>query len=70
MSSECNVQYVSDEAGNPVAVIVPIELWQEIESERETAYLLQSNTMKMRLMEAKQRNTGSSLEDTCAKLGI
>jgi PHD/YefM family antitoxin component YafN of YafNO toxin-antitoxin module len=70
MSSECNVQYVSDEAGNRVAVIVPIELWQEIESERETAYLLQSNTMKMRLMEAKQRNTGSSLEDTRAKLGI
>jgi hypothetical protein len=34
------VQYVSDESGNPVSVIVPIDLWREIESERETAYLL------------------------------
>ena len=32
------IQYVSDEGGNPVGVIVPIELWREIESEKETAY--------------------------------
>jgi antitoxin YefM len=35
-----DIQYVSDESGNPTAVIVPIELWREIESEKETAYLL------------------------------
>lgn len=28
------IQYVSDESGNPVSVIVPIELWREIESEK------------------------------------
>lgn len=33
-----DVQYVSGENGEPVAVIVPIDLWREIESERETAY--------------------------------
>jgi hypothetical protein len=27
------IQYVSDEQGNAVAVIVPIELWREIASE-------------------------------------
>jgi antitoxin YefM len=43
MPSE-NIQYVSDESGTSVAVIVPITLWQEIQSERETAYLLKSET--------------------------
>jgi hypothetical protein len=51
-------------------VIVPIELWREIESERETAYLLRSETMKRRLLEAKDRKDGISLEDAHAKLGI
>lgn len=29
-------------------MIVPIQLWREIESERETAYLLHSEPMKQR----------------------
>ena len=64
------LQYVSDEQGNAVGIIVPIELWREIESERETAYLLRSATMKKRLLEAKSRTEGISLEDACAQLGI
>ncbi len=64
------LQYVSDEQGNAVGVIVPIELWREIESERETAYLLNSATMKKRLLEAKARTEGISLEDARAQLGI
>jgi hypothetical protein len=51
-------------------VIVPIELWHEIASERETAYLLKSEAMKKRLLEAKNRTEGVSLEDACAQLGI
>lgn len=39
------ILYVSDESGNLVGVIVPIELWREIESEKETAYLLKSENM-------------------------
>ena len=31
------IQYVSDESGKPTAMIVPIELWREIELEKETA---------------------------------
>ena len=38
-----DIQYVSDESATPTAVIVPIELWREIESEKETAYLLKSS---------------------------
>lgn len=55
------IQIVSNEAGEPTAVIVPIELWREIESERETAYLLKSETMKQRLLAAKQRQEGLSI---------
>jgi len=64
------IQYISDVSGKNVGVIVPMALWREIESERETAYLLRSKTMKRRLLEAKARKTGISLEDACEKLGI
>ena len=30
-----NLQYVSDEKGDRVAVIVPIELWEELTSEND-----------------------------------
>lgn len=52
------IQYVLDETGHTVSVIVPIELWREIEAERETACLLQSETMKHRLLEAKGHQGG------------
>ncbi len=65
-----DIQYISDESGNPTAVIVPIELWREIESEKETAYLLKSDTMRLRLLEAKERQTGIPLEEAREKLGI
>jgi antitoxin YefM len=70
MAAPTNIQYVSDADGNPVSVIVPIELWREIESERETAYLLKSEAMKIRLLQAKSRQGGISLEDTRARLGL
>lgn len=64
------IQIVSSESGEPTAVIVPIELWREIESERETAYLLRSHAMKERLLQAAQRQTGLSFEAAVEKLGI
>lgn len=70
MASESQVQYVSDDDGNEVAVIIPIELWREIESERETAYLLKSDAMKARLLEAKHRTGGISLDEVRKKLGV
>jgi PHD/YefM family antitoxin component YafN of YafNO toxin-antitoxin module len=70
MAATSQVQYVSDDQGNAVAVIVPIELWREIESERETAYLLKSDAMRNRLLEAKDRTGGISLDDARKTLGI
>ncbi len=51
-------------------VIVPIELWHELQSEKETAYLLKSDAMKKRLLAARKRDTGLSLQEASEKLGI
>jgi len=64
------IQIVSNENGEPTAVIVPIELWREIESERETAYLLRSEAMKTRLLAARQRSDGIPFDAAVEKLGI
>ncbi|MEJ7709924.1 MAG: hypothetical protein WKF84_08705 [Pyrinomonadaceae bacterium] len=61
---------MSDESGNPVGVIIPIELWRETESEKETAYLLKSENMKRRLLEAKGRQDGIPYEEASQKPGI
>lgn len=68
--SFADIQYVFDENGNVVAAIVPIELWREIESERETAYLLKSENMKGRLLEAKNCQEVISLGEAREKLLI
>ena len=70
MVASPEIQYISDETGQTTAVIVPISLWREIEAERETAYLLKSEAMKRRLLEAKDRKEGLSIETVVEKLGI
>jgi hypothetical protein len=50
------IPYVFDDGGEP--------------AERETAYLLRSDTMKRRLLEAKERKEGLSIEMVLEKLGI
>jgi hypothetical protein len=62
------VQYVSDQNGNLTGVFLPIEVWRELESELETRYLLQSDVMKQRLLEARQRDEGIPLEEALEKL--
>src|SRR5271168_2641831 len=64
------IQIVSNENGEPTAVIVPIELWREIESERETAFLLKSEAMKHRLLQAARRQTGLSFDDVIERLVV
>jgi hypothetical protein len=68
MESPDEIQYVTDAEGRPVSV--PIELWREIESEKETAYLLKSEAMKGRLLAAKQRQQGISLDEARTQAGI
>jgi PHD/YefM family antitoxin component YafN of YafNO toxin-antitoxin module len=65
-----DIQYVTDSEGNPTSVIVPIDLWREIAAERETAYLLRSETMKQRLLEARQRREGIPFDEVREKLGV
>lgn len=70
MASLAETRYVSDSDGKTVGEILPIELWREVESEGETAYLSKSETMKRRLLEAKERQGGMSLEEARAELGV
>ena len=64
------IRYISDENDKITGVIVPIELWREIQSEKETAYLLKSATMKKRLIEAKNRKEGIPFDEARKELGI
>jgi hypothetical protein len=64
------IQYISDEQNKITGVIVPIDLWREIESEKETAYLLKSQNMKTRLLEAKNRKEGIPFDEACKELGV
>jgi antitoxin YefM len=68
--NQSNIQYLSDESSETIAAVVPIALWHEIESERETSYLLQSETMKQRILAAKNRQGGLKFGEVCEKLGI
>jgi hypothetical protein len=67
--AEPEIQFVGPPGGEPTAVIIPLELWREIESERETAYLLKSDTMRSRLREALSRDEGIPLDTALEKLG-
>lgn len=68
-----SIQYITDAAGIPQAVVVPIADWaallehlQSLEPSRnDTDYLLSSSSMKERLLKAKERmsNTGKTWEE-------
>jgi PHD/YefM family antitoxin component YafN of YafNO toxin-antitoxin module len=64
------IQYISDEHNNVTGVIIPIDLWKELQSEKETAYLFKSENMKRRLMAAKNRMEGIPFDEACEKLGV
>ena len=58
-----DIQYVSNKKGQTVAVIVPIEVWREMESEKETAYLLKSPKNAERLNTAiEELRNGKGIE--------
>lgn len=64
------IQYISDENNQVTGVIVPIDLWKELQSEKETAHLLKSEAMKKRLLEAKNRKKGIPFDEACKELGV
>lgn len=68
--TETEVQYISDDHGTITAVIIPVSLWHEIASERETAHLLKSPAMRTRLLEALGRMESVALDEARAQLGI
>ena len=65
-----NYQYVTDIKGNPTAVIIPIDDWNNMFLVNDTEYLSKSSVMTRRILEAKSRKSGYSLKDIHEKLGI
>ena len=51
--SQLNIKYVNDDLGNPMSVIVPIELWHEIEADR---------LLKKRLIDTKIQSSNSGAD--------
>lgn len=70
MTAGPDIQYICDESGETTAVIAPITLWRELESEREPAYLLKSEATRRRLLEARDRQKGLPIKAVVEKLGI
>lgn len=64
------VKVVKNDQGEEIAGIVPIQLWREIESERETAYLMSTPANRQRLTEALIRTEGVSMDSVLWKLGV
>ena len=78
-----NLEYLTDASGSPRAVVVPMADWESMvekirfyegasQQNDETAYLLSSETMKNRLLEAKQRlsEPAKSWDEVKDALGI
>ena len=64
------IQYISNEHNKVTGVIIPIDLWKELQSEKETAYLLKSENMRKRLLTAKNRKEGIPFDKACQELGV
>ncbi len=65
-----DIQYIADADGELKAVVVPIDTWRDIESELETHYLLRSDAMRQRLLEALRREQGIPLDQALTQLGV
>ena len=71
-----NVSYLTDKNGHPLAVVLPIDEWERIQSrldrqsEEETAYLLESSVMRERLLLARSSTGGKTFQEVCDGLDI
>ena len=73
--SDRSVQYVSTEAGEVTAVVVPIELWREIGIKLATSppapsHPLLLGKMRERLLKSRKRAGGTSLDDVLRQFGL
>jgi hypothetical protein len=66
MALSDQIQYVSDENGVVVSVIVPIELWREISSEPGLAHLLSNSVVSQEVGDAKNQQITLNLNKVYA----
>lgn len=69
-----SVQYITDADGREVGVILPIELWQEIASERGALYRRSHESAEMRSTAPGDTTAGLTLEEAgieiCEETGL
>lgn len=78
VEDDMSIQYIVNDAGDPVSVVVPIGEWQtlmerlqEVEPERnDTEYLLSNPAMKERLLAAMQSTERMSWDEVKDALGL
>ena len=73
--SDRSVQYVSTEAGEVTAVVVPIELWREIGIKLATSPPAPSHPrllgkMRERLLRSRKREGGAPLDEILRQFGL
>jgi len=65
-----NYQYITNNSGEIKSVILPIEIWNQLNCEDETDFLLQSEVNTKRLLEAVERNDNFTLSDVYERIGL
>ncbi|MBE2186947.1 MAG: prevent-host-death protein [Rhodothermales bacterium] len=65
-----NVQIVTNEDGEQTAVLVPIDVWREVESWLETAHLLRSDAMRERLLAARASTMRIPMNEVAREFGV
>lgn len=78
VEDDMSIQYIVNDAGDPVSVVVPIGEWQSLleklqdaEPERnDTEYLLSSPAMRERLLAAMKSTERRSWEEVKDALGL
>ncbi len=68
--SDTDFPTLVDPDGRVTAVVVPIDVWREIASERETQHLLASPAMRERLLRGLAADDALPMDDVVARLGL
>ena len=70
LTLEDKLSVVSDASGKPTAVMVPIDVWRQIESELETQYVLNDSVLIQRIRAARDANDFTPLEQVREQLRL
>lgn len=65
---DSNLQYLTEQDGSIRSVVISIEDWNRLASQLETYHLIQSPTMHRRILEAMQRGSGITFDESLRQI--